>query len=220
MPVERHADLPGPRKGSWVVDGGLVLERVGAAERVALDHVQRVAVKIAGAVEPGLIVEADHIHHQRVAFPVAVRPSHPAIGRAGPGSPIYDVARGVRVFIGDHDGLGRLQNLKRVRHVGGARHAGQVALGFGIELQTVRVICFLDFAAAGQVGDFVAFDHADVREECAPIAPSGTRGLAGPRGPADPSWRCSWPARCRSGWACRRQSVVLGSLCLALLPAA
>src|SRR5262245_18965748 len=45
-PIERHADLPGPRKHFRVLDGGFVGQRIRAARCVALDHMQRVAVEV------------------------------------------------------------------------------------------------------------------------------------------------------------------------------
>ena len=40
-PIERHADLPGPRKYFRVLDGGFIGECIRAARGVALDHTQR-----------------------------------------------------------------------------------------------------------------------------------------------------------------------------------
>ncbi len=62
---------------------------------------------------------------------------------------------------------GRLDDLKRIRHVGGARHAGQVALDFGIELQAVLEIFLLVRHGLGQVGQLAAFDNAKAGWDCA-----------------------------------------------------
>src|SRR5262245_65979436 len=57
--VERHADRPGPRKRLRVLDPRLVVEVVPAGrERVALGDGERIAVMIAGPIEPRQIVEA------------------------------------------------------------------------------------------------------------------------------------------------------------------
>ena len=50
-----------------------------STQRVALDELQRLAVEIAGHVEPGLVVVVRHVDHQRVAFPAAARVAHPEI---------------------------------------------------------------------------------------------------------------------------------------------
>ena len=63
-PVERHAHLPGPRKHLRILDRDLVVQRLGAARREALHHVQRVAVEIARPVEPAQIVEALRVDDQ------------------------------------------------------------------------------------------------------------------------------------------------------------
>src|SRR5437016_4386907 len=49
--VERHADLPGPREYLRVLDGRFVTDDVGSLWGVSLDHMQRIAVEIAGAIE-------------------------------------------------------------------------------------------------------------------------------------------------------------------------
>src|SRR5215469_1543585 len=65
-PIERHADLPRPRKHLRVLDGGLIVEGIGGQGCVALDHVQGVAVKIAGSVKPGPVVQAGYVDHERI----------------------------------------------------------------------------------------------------------------------------------------------------------
>ena len=50
--VERHAHLPRTREHVRILDRRLVLDHVRRERRVALDDVQRVAVIVAGAVEP------------------------------------------------------------------------------------------------------------------------------------------------------------------------
>src|SRR3989442_1136693 len=126
-PVEGHADLPRAREDFGVFDRGLVREDVGARAPVAFNDMQRVAVEVTGSVEPALIVEARHVDDQRVSFPVADRLAHPRVYRSGAGIFQIDVANGARVFVGEKDRLRALKNLERIGHVGGARHAGQVA---------------------------------------------------------------------------------------------
>src|SRR5207245_1794030 len=60
--VERHADRPGPGKRLRILEPRLVVDVVPAGRQgVALGHRQRIAVVIAGPVEPGQIVEAVHL---------------------------------------------------------------------------------------------------------------------------------------------------------------
>src|ERR1700693_3716760 len=75
--VQRRADLPGPRKYFWVLNGGFIPKDAGTAGRVAFDDVKSIAMIVSRAVEPGALVEPGHIHHQRVAFPMASRLAHP-----------------------------------------------------------------------------------------------------------------------------------------------
>ena len=48
---------------------------------VALGDLQLIGVMVARAIEPGLIVVAGHLDHQRVAVPLAIGPAHPAVHR-------------------------------------------------------------------------------------------------------------------------------------------
>ena len=77
----------------------------GLSGRVALDDVQRVAVIIARAIEPGLIVETGHVDDQRVAFPAAVRPSHPGVDRDSAFVFMWIDAAGVRELVGHQESL-------------------------------------------------------------------------------------------------------------------
>ena len=54
-------------------------DRVGVAQRVALDHLQRLAVEVAGHVEPRAVVVVRDVDDQRVAFPAPARVAHPEI---------------------------------------------------------------------------------------------------------------------------------------------
>src|SRR5262245_28490147 len=67
--INRQADLPGPREHVRVFNRRVVLEMLRARRGDALDHMQRVAVEVAGAVEPREIVEASGVDDQRLALP-------------------------------------------------------------------------------------------------------------------------------------------------------
>ena len=67
--VERHLDLPRLRKHLRVLDRRFVVERVGVDRRVALRHLQRIAVVIAGAIEP-------RVRHWSVTSTTSDSPSH------------------------------------------------------------------------------------------------------------------------------------------------
>src|SRR4030095_10921018 len=69
--IEGEPDLPRTREDLGVFNGGFVHHVVRAGRRVALDDVQHVAMKVAGAVEPGLFALAGHVDDQRVAFPAS-----------------------------------------------------------------------------------------------------------------------------------------------------
>src|ERR1700722_9965812 len=58
MPVQDQIDLPGPRERSRILDGRFVIHGVRVDQRVAFHHVQAVAGKIAGAIEPGVSIES------------------------------------------------------------------------------------------------------------------------------------------------------------------
>src|SRR5438309_2105900 len=87
---------------------------------------QRVAMEISCAVKPGILDHPSHVDHKRIPVPGTTRPAHPRIdwGLAFHTN-IYD-ARSERKFIVEGHILRRLHNLKRKRHVGGARYPRQV----------------------------------------------------------------------------------------------
>src|SRR5438067_7057923 len=72
---EPSAHRPGLYKNVRIFQSRFVLEGIviGAAE--ALDHVQSFGMP--EAVDLGLVIEADGVHDQRVAFPMADRFAHP-----------------------------------------------------------------------------------------------------------------------------------------------
>src|SRR6195256_3180867 len=67
-PIERHADLPGPRKHLRIRDGGFVVQRIWTARRVAFDHAQSIAMVVSGPVKPGILLQARHVDDQRLAL--------------------------------------------------------------------------------------------------------------------------------------------------------
>src|SRR6202789_1228357 len=101
---------------------------IGARRRVALHHVQLVAVIITRTVEPGLLTKAGYVHHQRVAFPAAPRPAHTP-RRASFLLGIYAFgAGGAGELVRDQDvWAGALHDAKRKRHIVRARDARHVA---------------------------------------------------------------------------------------------
>ncbi len=63
-----------------------------------------------------------------------------ALLRSGP---IGIVRNGARVLIDDHDTLRALNDLKRVGHVGCARHAWQISLDFRVTRQPICEVLLL-----------------------------------------------------------------------------
>src|SRR5215471_18706483 len=63
--VERQRDLPRPRERLWVLDRRLVLKMIITLQGVALGDLELVAVVVAGAVEPSLVVVARDFDHER-----------------------------------------------------------------------------------------------------------------------------------------------------------
>src|SRR4030095_4144436 len=66
VPIEHHAHLPWPREHLRIFDRRFVVDVIGVGKRVPLDDVELVAVKIAGAIKPRLVIEIGHVDHQRV----------------------------------------------------------------------------------------------------------------------------------------------------------
>ena len=194
------------------------LDMVGAGERVALGDLHHLAVMVAGAVEPRLVVEAARDDHEGVAVPAAHRLAHPRIDLRRTGVLQVDVANGAGVFVGHEHRRLALEDLEREGQVGGARQPRQVALDLGIAGEPVGLVLVFLLAAprAGR-------GSRRPRPRPAPTAPRRRRrrrappwrararpgpaawpGRVAPCAPRCPSWRCSAPARCRSDWVCRR----------------
>jgi hypothetical protein len=106
---------------------------------------------VAGAIEPGLVVEAGDVI-------TSVSPSHlptdwPIHESAAAARILHiDVAHGARVLVRDEDVVLALEDLERIRHVVGARHAGQIALDLGIGSQPVLLVVLLLLERAGRYG--------------------------------------------------------------------
>src|SRR6185503_19924772 len=80
--VKRHPHFPWPREHLRILDVDFVIDHVRRDGRIAFDDVERIAVEVARAVEPGLVIEVRDVDDQRVAFPAPRRPSHPRVARA------------------------------------------------------------------------------------------------------------------------------------------
>ena len=102
----------------------------------AFDNMQGVAVKIAGSVEPAQVVEIGRVDNKGFTLPVAIGPSHPAVGRR---VIMIHVNRshGAGILKRHHDVLRAHHDLKGVRHIHGARHARQIAFDFRIPVQPI-----------------------------------------------------------------------------------
>src|SRR5688572_32667827 len=69
--IQRQTYLPRPCEYLRIFDGRLIADVVRGDRRIALDDVQRLAVKVAGAIEPRLVGEVDHINDERVPLPAS-----------------------------------------------------------------------------------------------------------------------------------------------------
>ena len=133
-PVERHAHLPRAREDVRIFDSCFVRDHIRAGARVALHHVQLVAMEISGAIKPCLIVQVGYVDHQGVALPASDGLAHPRVCRSGSGVFQKNVPHGAGVLVNERERAGALQNLERVGHVGGARHPGEIAFDLRIPL--------------------------------------------------------------------------------------
>src|SRR5580692_3018479 len=89
-----------------------------------------------------------------------VRPAHPSVdgGRSVLGNNNQSV--GSSVFIDNRDIRLRLNNLKRKREIGGARHTRQITFDLRVQRQPVREILLLFFRRPWLVWNLVAVDDA------------------------------------------------------------
>src|SRR5262245_16518334 len=78
--LEVERDRLGER--AWIVDREDVLDTAPARARPPFDRVELLGVRCPAAVEPELVVVADRVDDERVAFPVTYRMSPPRRRRA------------------------------------------------------------------------------------------------------------------------------------------
>ena len=153
--------VQGRGKDVRVLDRHFVEERLRAARGDAFDQVERVAVEVTRPVEPRLPVEAGRVDHQRVVFPVSVRPPHPAVGRRVNMVVDVDGPNRARILMHDHDVLLALDDLHRKRHVHPTRHTREVAFDHRIELNRARAVLVPLRQRLRPIGNLVAFHHAE-----------------------------------------------------------
>src|ERR1051326_5081403 len=126
---KRPADGPGAHEHVGIFERRVVLECIEIRTAESFDDVQRLAVVKAAQCRPR--VEADYVHHQRVAFPAAYGVAHPsrvgihgmrgAIGRGDSKDP--------RILMHDHRVGRSLQDLELIRHCVGRRPRDGHAVG-------------------------------------------------------------------------------------------
>ena len=145
---------------------------------------------------------AGHVHHQRVAVPMSDRPSHPTVSRRR--ARVLHVNRSNRVckLIRNHDRIRTLDDLKRLRHISGARHAWHVALDLRVGSPAIFEILIALLACAGQVGDLAALHNARTRRHRADrsLVPDPAREPL--HGFRDSNWQCLGLATRRSDRVC------------------
>ena len=121
-------------------------------------------MEVAGAIEPGLVVEVHRRRPPACRRPIG-RASRPATSRSGPsgwGVPSVWTVRIARTYSCTSSDLPlRLQDLKGKRHEGEARHAGQVALRLGVERVPLLEVLLLLGCRPRLIGNLVADDDAD-----------------------------------------------------------
>src|SRR6185369_4972349 len=79
MAVEHHAHAPRSGEHLRVLDCHLIRDVVAIERGETFDQMQLLAVKVAGTVEPGFVVEVNVVDNERVALPPATRVAHPPI---------------------------------------------------------------------------------------------------------------------------------------------
>ena len=134
----------------------------GVDRREALDQVERVAVEVAGPIEPVLAVEFLHVDDQRIALPAARRMPHAGVSRRALDLVEVNRPRGVREREHHLHLVRALRDLKRVRHVHRARRAGQIALQLRIAIDPVLGVLLPHGQRFRLVGNpAVALHHAE-----------------------------------------------------------
>src|SRR6185295_8512396 len=105
----------GPNEDVGILQCRLILQGVVVGPAKALHHVQSLAVL--ESADLGLVVEADGIHHQGVAFPLAYRIAHPGgigIDRMY-GAISRNNAEDARIFVQDDHVIAILDDLRLIR---------------------------------------------------------------------------------------------------------
>src|ERR1700722_11709859 len=120
MKSYRQADLEWFGQNLRIGDGCLICNRIRAGSRESLNYMQIAAVEIPGCVEPSLVVEVRHVHHQSVALPMPPRIAQPVLQAVQMLALHLDVANGVDILRQEGDDwlIRRLHDLKRIRNVG------------------------------------------------------------------------------------------------------
>ena len=119
-------------------------------------------MEIPSSVEPGPIVEMDHIDNEGIPLPAAARVPHPPLDwPLRMRIPVHiNVANGVLILVQDGDFVGLLNDLKRMRHVRDARNSRKVALGFRIERRAIVEVRLLSGQGRGLIRDRSFHDTA------------------------------------------------------------
>ena len=125
-----------------ILNRGFVPQVVGRACRVALDHPSLIGKVISRPIEPDRrAAEVLGFDDERVSLPSADGLSHPRrnVEQIGKGLIQVNHSNRAGVFVPYEHFVLRLNELKRERHVGGARHAPLKALGLRIARHLLRI---------------------------------------------------------------------------------
>src|SRR6266542_4546486 len=98
-------DHPGFRIGVWILDDDCNFEVTYIHAVHAFSDVELLRMRMAGGVEPRLVVEAHRVDDQRISLPMADRVSHPIrIRIRGMAAPIQkDLTMAGSVVLEEHD---------------------------------------------------------------------------------------------------------------------
>src|SRR5512142_3195242 len=72
-PPQRNTYCERTGEHGWILDRGLVFQRVLGRQPKSLDDMSYGSPKIAGLVQPALPVQSTHLDHERIAVPVPSR---------------------------------------------------------------------------------------------------------------------------------------------------
>src|SRR5436190_5603048 len=123
-------------------------------------------MEVAGPVEPCLIVLTGDVDHERIAFPVPIRPAHPTLGGSLCRSLHVDDANSARVLVRNHDHVLRLDDLEGIREIGGARHTRQVTFHLWVQHHPAGLVLFLFGRRLWKIWDLIALDNTQPRRCC------------------------------------------------------